>query len=123
MAWVYLLLAGLFEIGWPVGFKLSQQPEYKVTGIAIALVATVPELRRGGGVAAGSSSARNMDVRPGAARSLRMSMGLANSRGLRVRANTAPPATSAPISSPRTSMPPRPPPPFSARPPALEPGA
>ena len=24
MAWVYLLIAGLFEIGWPLGFKLAQ---------------------------------------------------------------------------------------------------
>lgn len=38
MAWVYLLLAGLCEIGWPVGFKLSQQPEYKVWGITGAVV-------------------------------------------------------------------------------------
>lgn len=38
MAWVYLLLAGLFEIGWPVGFKLSQQPEYRVSGIVGAVV-------------------------------------------------------------------------------------
>lgn len=37
MAWVYLLLAGLFEIGWPVGFKLSQQPEYRVSGIVGAV--------------------------------------------------------------------------------------
>lgn len=38
MAWVYLLLAGLFEIGWPVGFKLSQQPEYRISGIVGAVV-------------------------------------------------------------------------------------
>jgi quaternary ammonium compound-resistance protein SugE len=38
MAWVYLLLAGVFEIGWPLGFKLSQQPEYRVTGIVGAIV-------------------------------------------------------------------------------------
>jgi quaternary ammonium compound-resistance protein SugE len=24
MAWLYLLLAAIFEIGWPLGFKLSQ---------------------------------------------------------------------------------------------------
>jgi quaternary ammonium compound-resistance protein SugE len=39
MAWVYLLLAGLFEIGWPLGFKLSQQPEYRIAGIVGAVVA------------------------------------------------------------------------------------
>ena len=38
MAWLYLLLAGLFEIGWPVGFKLSQQPEFKLAGIAGAVL-------------------------------------------------------------------------------------
>ena len=38
MAWVYLLLAALFEIGWPLGFKLSQQAEYRVSGVAGAIV-------------------------------------------------------------------------------------
>lgn len=38
MAWFYLLLAGVFEMGWPVGFKLSQQPEYRVGGIVGAIV-------------------------------------------------------------------------------------
>ena len=37
MAWIYLALAGLFEIGWPLGFKLSQQPEYRIAGIAGAV--------------------------------------------------------------------------------------
>ena len=23
MAWLYLILAGLFEMGWPLGFKLA----------------------------------------------------------------------------------------------------
>lgn len=27
MSWIYLLLAGVFEIGWPLGLKLSQSPE------------------------------------------------------------------------------------------------
>lgn len=26
MSWIYLVLAGFFEIGWPLGFKLSQSP-------------------------------------------------------------------------------------------------
>ena len=38
MAWTYLLLAGLFEIGWPVGLKISQQPETRWQGIAVAVV-------------------------------------------------------------------------------------
>jgi quaternary ammonium compound-resistance protein SugE len=37
MSWVYLVLAGLFEIGWPVGIKISQAAETRWLGIAIAL--------------------------------------------------------------------------------------
>lgn len=38
MAWVYLILAGLFEIGWPVGLKMSQAPETRLLGVALAIV-------------------------------------------------------------------------------------
>ncbi|ASZ12952.1 multidrug efflux SMR transporter [Chitinophaga pendula] len=38
MAWIYLAIAGLFEIGWPLGLKLSQGGQYKVTGIILAVV-------------------------------------------------------------------------------------
>ena len=38
MAWLYLALAGLCEIGWPVGFKLSQQSDYRVSGIVFAVL-------------------------------------------------------------------------------------
>ena len=37
MAWVYLVLAGLFEIGWPVGLKMAQQDGSRVSGIIIAI--------------------------------------------------------------------------------------
>lgn len=37
MAWVYLFLAGLFEIGWPVGLKIAQQPETRWQGIVMAV--------------------------------------------------------------------------------------
>jgi quaternary ammonium compound-resistance protein SugE len=37
MAWAYLLLAGFFEIGWPVGLKLAQQAETRVVGIVVAV--------------------------------------------------------------------------------------
>jgi quaternary ammonium compound-resistance protein SugE len=37
MSWLYLLLAGLFEIGWPVGLKISQMPETRWMGIVIAI--------------------------------------------------------------------------------------
>lgn len=30
MGWIYLIIADIFEVGWPVGFKLSQTTEYKV---------------------------------------------------------------------------------------------
>jgi quaternary ammonium compound-resistance protein SugE len=30
LEWLYLLIAGLFEIGWPVGFKLSQTTGFRV---------------------------------------------------------------------------------------------
>ncbi len=38
MSWFYLVLAGIFEIGWPVGIKISQSPETRWIGIAVALV-------------------------------------------------------------------------------------
>ena len=37
MPWIYLVLAGLFEIGWPVGLKLAQQINTRITGIIIAI--------------------------------------------------------------------------------------
>ncbi|HMN76113.1 MAG TPA: multidrug efflux SMR transporter [Burkholderiaceae bacterium] len=37
MAWIYLILAGCFEIGWPVGLKMAQAPETRPAGIAIAI--------------------------------------------------------------------------------------
>ena len=37
MSWAYLVLAGLFEIGWPVGIKISQSPDSRWFGIAIAI--------------------------------------------------------------------------------------
>lgn len=37
MAWIYLLLAGLFEIGWPVGLKMAQQDETRIIGILVAV--------------------------------------------------------------------------------------
>ena len=37
MSWFYLIVAGLFEIGWPVGLKIAQDPPSRWTGIAIAV--------------------------------------------------------------------------------------
>jgi quaternary ammonium compound-resistance protein SugE len=38
MAWVYLIAAGLFEMGWPVGLKWAQEPGKLVIGVATAVV-------------------------------------------------------------------------------------
>ena len=38
MSWVYLILAGLLEIGWPVGLKMAQAPETRWLGIVLAAV-------------------------------------------------------------------------------------
>ena len=37
MAWIYLVLAGLFEIGWPVGLKMAQQINTRITGVILAI--------------------------------------------------------------------------------------
>lgn len=37
MAWLYLVGAGLLEIGWPVGLKMAQSPETRWTGIVVAI--------------------------------------------------------------------------------------
>lgn len=36
MSWIYLLAAGVLEIGWPVGLKMAQAPATRLTGILIA---------------------------------------------------------------------------------------
>ncbi len=37
MAWIYLVLAGVFEIGWPVGLKIAQNDATRIMGILIAI--------------------------------------------------------------------------------------
>ncbi len=37
-AWLILVLAGIFEMGWPLGFKLSQVTEQKVLWIIFAVI-------------------------------------------------------------------------------------
>lgn len=37
MAWVYLILAGLFEIGWPVGLKMAQEDSTRIVGVILAV--------------------------------------------------------------------------------------
>jgi quaternary ammonium compound-resistance protein SugE len=38
MPWICLITAGLFEIGWPVGLKLSQTPGRFGLGLTVAVV-------------------------------------------------------------------------------------
>ena len=38
MSWIYLVVAGLFEIAWPLGLKLAQDPNRRVKGAALAIV-------------------------------------------------------------------------------------
>ena len=38
MSWIYLFMAGLFEIGWPIGLKLAQVTSHKIMGIIIAVL-------------------------------------------------------------------------------------
>ncbi|OLN26093.1 Quaternary ammonium compound-resistance protein SugE [Desulfovibrio sp. DV] len=38
MAWIFLVVAGLFEIGWPVGLKLAQTPGRGLIGSVLAVV-------------------------------------------------------------------------------------
>jgi quaternary ammonium compound-resistance protein SugE len=37
LSWVYLVLAGMFEIGWPVGLKMAQEPASRISGIVVAI--------------------------------------------------------------------------------------
>ena len=36
--WLYLLAAGLCEIGWPLGLKLSEAPAFRIWGLTLSLV-------------------------------------------------------------------------------------
>lgn len=39
MSWFYLLIASIFEIGWPLGFKLASTGNNKVFWIIFAVIA------------------------------------------------------------------------------------
>ena len=41
MEWIYLLFAGLLEIGWPLGLKLSQTTENKFNWIVFSAVCMI----------------------------------------------------------------------------------
>lgn len=38
MGWIFLIIAGIFEIGWPLGFKLSQTTNQKIFWIIFAII-------------------------------------------------------------------------------------
>jgi quaternary ammonium compound-resistance protein SugE len=38
LPWLYLLIAGLFEVGWPLGFKLSQVTRFRLPFILLAVI-------------------------------------------------------------------------------------
>jgi quaternary ammonium compound-resistance protein SugE len=38
MAWIYLLLAGLLEIGWPLGLKIAEDPNTRIKGATTAVI-------------------------------------------------------------------------------------
>ena len=39
MSWLYLIIAGIFEVGWPLGFKLaSTYNKYNIIFIALSVI-------------------------------------------------------------------------------------
>lgn len=38
VAWISLLLAGVFEIGWPLGLKWAQEPNKQILGSVLAII-------------------------------------------------------------------------------------
>lgn len=38
MAWLFLILGGIFEIGWPLGFKLASVTQHNFLFIAMAIL-------------------------------------------------------------------------------------
>ena len=38
MGWIYVLIAGVFEIAWPVGLKLAQTQAHRTGGLAMAII-------------------------------------------------------------------------------------
>jgi quaternary ammonium compound-resistance protein SugE len=38
MAWIYLVAAGMLEIGWPLGLKIAENPESRIRGIVTAVL-------------------------------------------------------------------------------------
>lgn len=41
MAWIYLIIAGLLEIGWAIGLKIAQNDAWKIFGWGIAVACII----------------------------------------------------------------------------------
>lgn len=41
MPWVYLLIAGVMEWGWPIGLKFAAMPQHRPWAIALAIVSII----------------------------------------------------------------------------------
>ena len=39
MSWVYLIIASIFEVGWPFGLKIATNSQYRIFWIIFAIVA------------------------------------------------------------------------------------
>lgn len=37
MTWIYLVVAGFLEIGWPLGLKIAEDPDRRIQGIVMAV--------------------------------------------------------------------------------------
>lgn len=38
MPWIYLVVAGLLEIGWPLGIKIAENPVRRMQGVVMAVL-------------------------------------------------------------------------------------
>lgn len=41
MAWIHLLIAAMFEVGWPVGLKMAENSPFKLIWLAFAATAMI----------------------------------------------------------------------------------
>ena len=38
MQWIYLLIASIFEVGWPLGLKIATNSQYRILWIVFAII-------------------------------------------------------------------------------------
>ncbi len=38
MSWIYLLIAAIFEVGWPLGLKIATQSQHRILWIIFAII-------------------------------------------------------------------------------------